>query len=164
MSDESILASQCQEALISVRLVEADHYQAAPHPGLDPLVSQFTGYDIKKVPIIRIFGSTPAGQRVCLHLHGVFPYFYVPMPPNEDDGFVFRLAASLNKAINLSLNQARAKIEHVYKAVKVQIININLILRLYTNIPYTRSVVFLCTATTPSSTPSSRSTSTTPSW
>ena len=133
MSDESILASQCQEALISVRLVEADHYQAAPQPGLDPLVSQFTGYDIKKVPIIRIFGSPPAGQRVCLHLHGVFPYFYVPMPPNEDDGFVYRLAASLNKAINLSLNQARAKIEHVYKAVKVEIINMNLILRLYTN-------------------------------
>ena len=119
---ESLLGSQCREALISVRLVVVDHYQASPQPGLDPLVSQFTGYNIKKVPIIRIFGSSPAGQRVCLHLHGVFPYFYVPLPPNEDEGFVYRLAASLNKAINLSLNQAQAKIEHVYKAVKVKLI------------------------------------------
>ena len=118
---ESLLASQCREALISVRLVVVDHYQASPQPGLDPLVSQLTGYNIKKVPIIRIFGSSPADQRVCLHLHGVFPYFYVPLPPGEDEGFLYRLSASLNKAINLSLNQAQAKIEHVYKAVKVGI-------------------------------------------
>ena len=96
--------------------------QASPHPGLDPLISQFTGYTVKKVPIIRIFGSSPAGQRACIHLHGVFPYFYVPLPPNQDEGFIYRLAASLNKAINLSLNQAQAKIEHVYKAVKVKMI------------------------------------------
>ena len=111
--------SECPSALLSVRLVVVDHYQSDPVAGLDPLVSQFTGYNIKKVPVIRIFGSSPAGQRTCLHLHGVFPYFYVPMPDDETDGFVYRLAGSLNKALNLSLNQPRAKIEHVYKAVKV---------------------------------------------
>ena len=111
--------SECPSALLSIRLVVVDHYQSDPVPGLDPLVSHFTGYNIKKVPVIRIFGSSPAGQRTCLHLHGVFPYFYVPMPDNETDGFVYRLVGSLNKALNLSLNQPRAKIEHVYKAIKV---------------------------------------------
>lgn len=77
------LSSQSREALISVRLVVADHYMAAPVAGLDPLVSPFTGGAIKRLPVIRVFGSTVSGQRACLHLHGIFPYIYVPMPENE---------------------------------------------------------------------------------
>ena len=41
-----------------MRLVVADHYMAAPVPGLDPLVSAFTGAEIKRLPVIRVFGST----------------------------------------------------------------------------------------------------------
>ena len=81
------LSSQSREALISVRLVVADHYMAAPVPGLDPLVSPFTGAAIKRLPVIRVFGSTVSGQRACLHLHGIFPYIYVPMPENEKVAF-----------------------------------------------------------------------------
>ena len=51
-------SSQARAALISVRLVVADHYMAAPVPGLDPLVSTFTGAEIKRLPVIRVFGST----------------------------------------------------------------------------------------------------------
>ena len=115
----SVHSSQSRDALISVRLVVADHYQAPPITGVDPLVSDFSGYSIKKVPVIRVFGSTPAGQRVCLHVHGIFPYIYVPLPAGEKDGFVYRLAASLDKAINISMQQGNAAIQHVYKAVMV---------------------------------------------
>ena len=34
-------SSQLRDALLSVRLVEADHYMAAPLPDLDPLVADF---------------------------------------------------------------------------------------------------------------------------
>ena len=37
------------EALVSVRLVVVDHYMAPPVPTLDPLVSEFRGYNVKKV-------------------------------------------------------------------------------------------------------------------
>jgi hypothetical protein len=110
--------SQFSDAFLSVRLVVMDHYLADPVAGLDPLTSE-RGYEIRRVPILRVFGSTPAGQRTTLHLHGLFPYLYVPFPEREaardSGGFVYRLAASIDLAINLSLNQSRAAVQHVYK-------------------------------------------------
>jgi len=111
--------SQSEGAFVSVRLVVMDHYMAEPISGLDPVVSEFRGYNIRKVPVLRIFGATTAGQKACLHLHGIFPYLYVPMPDGEHDGFVYRLAASLDKAINISMQQGSSNVQHVYKAMKV---------------------------------------------
>ena len=51
-------------------------------------------YTVRKDPVTRILHSS-------LHLHGVFPNFYVHLPDMES--FVYRLAASLDKALNLSL-------------------------------------------------------------
>jgi len=113
------------DAFISVRLVVIDHYMAPPVDGLDPLVADHRGYDVRQVPVLRVFGSTPAGQNCCLHLHGIFPYLFVPMPEKEAksksdaDGFVYRLCSSLDKAINMTLNQSKSRTQHVYKAVKV---------------------------------------------
>lgn len=71
------------------------------HIGLNCTIF-FSSAPIHRVPVLRVFGITPAGQKACLHIHGIFPYLYVPMPPGDNPGFLYRLAASLDKALNMT--------------------------------------------------------------
>ena len=64
-------ADQKQAQEFAVRLVSIDYYMARPTPGLDECYSELEGRAIDQVPIIRIFGSTPSGQKACVHVHGV---------------------------------------------------------------------------------------------
>lgn len=65
------LGSSQHERFFSVRIVSLDYYLAPPVPGLDVTFSSLEGTVVETVPIVRVFGSTPSGQRVCLHLHQV---------------------------------------------------------------------------------------------
>jgi hypothetical protein len=55
---------------ISIRIIHLDHYLAKPGP-LDRAFSPFSDRKLSKVPVLRIFGSTKAGQKVCLLIHQV---------------------------------------------------------------------------------------------
>ncbi|GJN33366.1 hypothetical protein PR202_gb21960 [Eleusine coracana subsp. coracana] len=57
--------------VLSVRVVSLDYYMAPPLPGFDISRSPFHGDEVEEVPVIRIYGSTPAGQKTCLHVHRV---------------------------------------------------------------------------------------------
>ena len=51
------------ESLFSIRIVSADSCVVKPIPKLDTTYSEFKQSKINKVPIIRIFGTTPSGEK-----------------------------------------------------------------------------------------------------
>ncbi|XP_029174369.1 DNA polymerase zeta catalytic subunit [Nylanderia fulva] len=106
--------------MFSITLVNIDSYQAPPIPELDTTFSEFRGSEIRKVPIIRIFGSTVTGKKTCLHIHGVFPYMYVPCTVQENtDSYAYQLAASIDSALNTSFGSTSSSNQHVYKIQRV---------------------------------------------
>lgn len=107
--------------LFSCRIVKIDFYMTAPIKDLDICYSQFRSSAVQKVPIIRIFGSTSAGQKTCLHLHGVFPYLYVPCDGgNATEGYLQQLAVSVDHALQVSLGVGSKPGQHVFKIVLVK--------------------------------------------
>ncbi|KAK2733334.1 DNA polymerase zeta [Myotisia sp. PD_48] len=86
-----------------------DHYQAIPSD-LDPELPRNNGLlDEKskpKVPVIRVFGATQTGQKVCAHIHGAFPYLYVQyqgsLVSEEVHASIRTLHVSIDHALALS--------------------------------------------------------------
>lgn len=109
--------------ILSIRIVSVDHYTCYPISNLDLCYSEFRGSDIKQVPVIRIFGSTQDGQKICANVHGVFPYLYVPCSERNTDIInqtTYQIASSVDKAINISLGQANSSTQHVFKVSLVK--------------------------------------------
>ncbi|KAJ1945631.1 DNA polymerase zeta, partial [Kickxella alabastrina] len=94
---------------LMVQIVSIDSYMAVPTSVDCLLWAPYTIFDrpLLKVPVIRIFGTTASNQRICLHLHQIWPYIYVQYegPSNLDAvrEFGYHLGLSLNHALNISL-------------------------------------------------------------
>ncbi|KAK2064956.1 DNA polymerase family B [Colletotrichum caudatum] len=95
--------------LFRVRLNCIDHYQATPthyDPQLRNDVGPAQAKKGPKVPVVRVFGSTETGQKVCGHIHGAFPYLYVEyqgsLEPDEVGAYIYRLHLSIDHALAVS--------------------------------------------------------------
>lgn len=95
--------------IFRVRLNCIDHYQATPtkyDPQLrnDVRLSQLSKEP--KVPVVRVFGSTETGQKVCAHIHGAFPYLFIEytgsLAPEEVGAYIYRLHLSIDHALAVS--------------------------------------------------------------
>ncbi|OLN86021.1 DNA polymerase zeta catalytic subunit [Colletotrichum chlorophyti] len=95
--------------LFRVRLNCMDHYQATPtcyDPQLRNDVGPKQAKKGPKVPVVRVFGSTETGQKVCAHIHGAFPYLYVEydgsLESEEVGAYIYRLHLSIDHALAVS--------------------------------------------------------------
>ncbi|EXA40006.1 DNA polymerase zeta subunit [Fusarium oxysporum f. sp. raphani 54005] len=95
--------------LFRVRLNCIDHYQATPSRYDPQLRNDIRPSQISKgprVPVVRVFGSTETGQKVCAHIHGAFPYLYVEyeggLSPDEVGAYIYRFHLSIDHALAVS--------------------------------------------------------------
>jgi DNA polymerase zeta len=100
---ESLLAatSASSQGDLRIQLNTYDYYQSTPTvlDRIHPL--NHDEYTYYHVPIVRIFGSLTTGNRTIGHIHGVFPYIYVPY--DNQDCFKFHL--KIENAVVQSLNR-----------------------------------------------------------
>ncbi|KAJ7181668.1 hypothetical protein C8R43DRAFT_869366 [Mycena crocata] len=87
--------------VLQVQINQIDHCLAPPGP-LD-------NSDLPAVPVIRIYGSSSTGKKCCVHVHQVYPYFFVEysgkMRLRSVNRYINKLTHSLNYAIALSLKK-----------------------------------------------------------
>ena len=91
------------------RLNCIDHYQAVPSE-LDPVLRRRPGdlqrHNAPLVPVIRVFGATETGQKVCAHIHGALPYLYLEyngsLERNEVKTYVRTLRTSIDHVLAAS--------------------------------------------------------------
>ncbi|KAL8733631.1 MAG: hypothetical protein Q9166_002041 [cf. Caloplaca sp. 2 TL-2023] len=95
--------------IFRVRLNCVDHYQGTPtafDPRLPMRSHQSQQKEPPKVPVIRVFGVTETGQKVCAHIHGAFPYLYIEyqgsLIPDDVDAYIHRLHLSIDHALAVS--------------------------------------------------------------
>uniref|UniRef100_A0A182SEC3 Uncharacterized protein n=1 Tax=Anopheles maculatus TaxID=74869 RepID=A0A182SEC3_9DIPT len=108
-----------------IRIVSVDHYMSKPDPQFDSCYSEFRGSEVRQVPVIRLFGSNSEGTHSCVHIHGVFPYFYIPYEGSIADKLaldqkIYQLACALDKGINVSLGRTSSQAKHIFKIVLVK--------------------------------------------
>ncbi|KAJ2755454.1 DNA polymerase zeta [Coemansia pectinata] len=101
-----------EEAALEVQIGNIDYYMAPPTPADCALRTPYNIFDepLKQVPVIRIFGITRSEQRICLHVHQVWPYLYVAYDGTRSieavRTFGYQLGLSLNHALNVSLKNS----------------------------------------------------------
>ncbi|GAA6018210.1 hypothetical protein JCM11491_005634 [Sporobolomyces phaffii] len=95
------------DAFIRFRLSAIDSVPTWETSPYDNRRSPYSKELLRQVPVIRIFGATDKGQRVCAHVHGTFPYVYVEykgkLDPDSVNDYIRKFGASLNSAMALSL-------------------------------------------------------------
>ncbi|GHJ88161.1 hypothetical protein NliqN6_4563 [Naganishia liquefaciens] len=101
--------------LVDIQITLTPPVPALAHAYRSPIPNGATSFPIgtlpTRVPLIKIFGATPANQSVCVNVHGVWPYFFVDYPeerslaPDAVHRYTHRLANSLNAALCQSLRQ-----------------------------------------------------------
>ncbi|EUC53890.1 DNA polymerase family B exonuclease domain protein, partial [Rhizoctonia solani AG-3 Rhs1AP] len=104
---------------------------------MEPLKIQITNIDwslvrsgtldntrFSRCPVIRVFGISSTGEKACIHIHQVYPYFYIPydgpMAPEEVGRYIRSLTQALNRAIAISLKRNPLEARYVRAVILIK--------------------------------------------
>ncbi|KAK9457853.1 hypothetical protein V1511DRAFT_454690 [Dipodascopsis uninucleata] len=95
-----------QEPVIRFQLNYIDSYQSEPGP-LDIRHEKEKDKEFYRVPVIRVFGNTDAGEKICVHIHGVYPYLFIEYKGGSlDRSTVSQYIQNLESDITASLQSS----------------------------------------------------------
>ncbi|OIW30669.1 hypothetical protein CONLIGDRAFT_630624 [Coniochaeta ligniaria NRRL 30616] len=103
------------DQVFRVRLNCIDYYRVSPTK-YDPVLRKHVrNSQLSKepeVPVIRVFGSTETGQKVCAHIHGAFPYMFVEytgsLAPEVVGAYIYQLHLSIDHALAASYRRTNS--------------------------------------------------------
>lgn len=105
---EELLATRAasQSEGFRVQMNNYDSYQMPPtvfDRASPPGAPQGSAHSYHQVPVLRVYGSLPTGHNILVHVHGIFPYLYIPY---EKEG-CFDLQMRLERAVEESLSRKK---------------------------------------------------------
>ncbi|KAF1966944.1 DNA polymeras-like protein zeta catalytic subunit [Bimuria novae-zelandiae CBS 107.79] len=104
------------------RLNCIDHYQVVPTE-LDPVLRRAPSHPQRQqappVPVIRVFGATETGQKVCAHIHGALPYLYLDYHGSLEKDVVNAYMRSLRASIDHALAATYRRNAYDWKSIYV---------------------------------------------
>ncbi|CEP22500.1 unnamed protein product [Cyberlindnera jadinii] len=93
-----------QEVGFKVQINNYDFYQSTPtvfdrtsSPSSQSEAAGGNAYH--HVPVVRVYGSLPTGHRILAHIHGVFPYLYIPYEEEDCLSLQMRLEAVVAESL-----------------------------------------------------------------
>lgn len=92
-------------------MIHVDHYQSRPIAPFDDLKSSVSGKSISKVPVIRIFGADSRGHKICLHVHGFYPYVAIQNTEPNNKDLARKIVLEVERAIEENVKENRRKLE-----------------------------------------------------
>jgi len=98
--------AKSNENFFSFRIIDSDFYVTKPNKFMDISYSTLYKEEVEQVPILRIFGVTKYGQKCCIHIHQVYPYFYIKyagsLDPDKVHEYMVKLFQNINQVLNMT--------------------------------------------------------------
>lgn len=90
-------------------MIHVDHYMCRPVSPFDDPRSETNNKPVSKVPVIRVFGADHGGHKICLHIHGFYPYLAIQNPEPQNSELARKIVSDIEAGLLNTVNQNQDK-------------------------------------------------------